>query len=289
MCEEWEEWEERYVVAILHRHCESLSQFIWRTHYRDAEAAACERSIAGTSDRVARSAAAVERDPSRWQSRFRGLLEGFRFLPAGRILAGAGVARQVTLANCFVMGVIEDSLAGTFEALKEGALTMQRGGVGYDFSTLRPRGSRAHATGTIASGPVSFLYVWDAMCATILSTGAPRGAMRATLRCDHPDIEEFLDGKRAPGALAHFNLSVLVTDAFMQAVRTDAPWPLVFPRGAEEEDGETLARRWSASATPVPCRVRRRVRAAAVEETLRERARLGRARSAVHRPHQRGE
>ena len=250
------------MVATLDRPSESLSQFIWRTHYRDAEAVPCERSMADSWDRVARSVAALERDPARWQRSFRRLLEGFRFLPAGRILAGAGVSRQVTLANCFVMGLIEDSLPGIFEALKEGALTMQHGGgVGYDFSTLRPRGSRARATGMIASGPVSFLYVWDAMCATILSTGARRGAMMATLRCDHPDIEEFLDVKRAPGALTHFNLSVLVTDAFMQAVRADAPWPLVFPRNAREEDGETLERPWSGSNAPVLCRVWRSVRA----------------------------
>ena len=249
---------------------ESLSRFIWRTHYRDAEAIPPERSIGDTWDRVAGSVAAVERDPPRWQRAYRGLLEGFRFLPAGRILAGAGVSRQVTLANCFVMGLIEDSVTGIFEALKEGALTMQQGGgVGYDFSTLRPRGSRARATGMIASGPVSFLHVWDAMCATILSTGARRGAMMATLRCDHPDIEEFIDAKRASGALTHFNLSVLLTDAFMRAVRTDAPWPLVFPRAATEEaPADTLERAWSASAAPVACRVWKSIPARALWKKL---------------------
>lgn len=249
---------------------ESLSQFIWRTHYRDTEAVPPERSVADTWDRVARSVAAVEPDPPRWRNAYRRLLEDFRFLPAGRILAGAGVSRQVTLANCFVMGLIDDSVTGIFEALKEGALTMQQGGgVGYDFSTLRPRGSRARATGMIASGPVSFLRVWDAMCATILSTGARRGAMMATLRCDHPDIEEFIDAKRAPGALTHFNLSVLLTDAFMQAVRTDAPWPLVFPRSATDGDpANTLERAWSASAAPLPCRVWKNVGARALWRKL---------------------
>ncbi|MDE2261341.1 MAG: adenosylcobalamin-dependent ribonucleoside-diphosphate reductase [Gammaproteobacteria bacterium] len=208
---------------------EGLSRFIWRTRYRDAAASPPESTIEDTWDRVARSVAAVERDPTHWQVRFRSLLEGFRFLPGGRILAGAGVARQVTLANCFVMGPVDDSITGIFEALKEGALTMQQGGgVGYDFSTLRPRGSQARTTGMVASGPVSFLHVWDAMCATILSTGARRGAMMATLRCDHPDIEEFIAAKRTPGALSRFNLSVLVTDAFMKAVEQDAVWPLVF-------------------------------------------------------------
>ena len=254
-------WDERTVTATPDRQPETLPQFIWRTHYRDPEALPRERSIFDTWERVARSVAAVERDPRRWQPAFRELLETFRFLPAGRILAGAGVSREVTLANCFVMGVIEDSLTGIFEALKEGAITMQHGGgVGYDFSTLRPRGSRAQATGMIASGPVSFLHVWDAMSATLLSTGARRGAMMATLRCDHPDIEEFLDAKRASGALTHFNLSVLVTDAFMQAVRADARWPLLFPQGADEA-GETLERPWSGHAAPLACRVWRSVRA----------------------------
>lgn len=243
---------------------ESLSHFIWRTRYRDAQARPPELSIADTWDRVARGAAAVEREPPLWRQRFRDMLEGFRFLPAGRIMAGAGVTRQVTLANCFVMGLMDDSIPGIFEALKEGALTMQQGGgVGYDFSTLRPRGSHARTTGMIASGPVSFLRVWDAMCATILSTGARRGAMMATLRCDHPDIEEFIDAKRTAGALSHFNLSVLVTDAFMRAVSDDAPWPLIFPQdGAEDSrSADHLERAWSGSTRPVVCRVSRTLRA----------------------------
>src|SRR5512146_832125 len=208
---------------------ESLSHFIWRTRYCDATASPPESAIEDTWDRVARSVAAVERDPTHWQARFRALLEGFRFLPGGRLLAGAGVARPATLANCFVLGPIDDSITGIFEALKEGALTMQQGGgVGYDFSTLRPRGSQARTTGMVASGPVSFLHVWDAMCATVLATGARRGAMMATLRCDHPDIEEFIAAKRVPGVLQHFNLSILVTDAFMKAVEQDAQWRLLF-------------------------------------------------------------
>ncbi len=136
----------------------------------------------------------------------------------------------MTLFNCFVMGEIADDLTSIFEALKEGALTMQQGGgVGYDFSTLRPAGTVAATTGSIASGPVSFMRIWDAMCATMLSTGARRGAMMATLRCDHPDIETFVDAKRDPAVLRHFNLSVLVSDAFMAAVAEDRDWPLVFP------------------------------------------------------------
>jgi ribonucleoside-diphosphate reductase alpha chain len=211
---------------------ERLSQFIWETRYRESDGEKTERSLGESWDRVCRAVAAVEQDPGTWSARFREALEGFRFLPGGRILAGAGTRRAATLANCFVMGPIEDSIAGIFESLKEGALTMQQGGgIGCDFSTLRPRGSRAGTTGTIASGPVSFMRVWDATCATIMSTGVRRGAMMATLRCDHPDIEEFIDAKRSADALPHFNLSVLVTDAFMQAVSEDARWSLVFPAG----------------------------------------------------------
>jgi ribonucleoside-diphosphate reductase alpha chain len=209
----------------------SLSGFIWRTRYRDAWASPAESTLADTWERVAHAVAAIERlDALGWEQRFHRLLADFRFLPGGRILAGAGVTRHLTLASCFVMGPIEDSINGIFEALKEGALTLQQGGgVGYDFSTLRPRGSLARTTGAVASGPVSFLQLWDAMCATILFNGARRGAMMATLRCDHPDILELLEAKQTPGRLPRFNISVLVTDAFMQAVARDEPWPLVFP------------------------------------------------------------
>jgi ribonucleoside-diphosphate reductase alpha chain len=166
---------------------------------------------------------------SGWEQRFCEALQDFRFLPGGRILAGAGMNRRVTLFNCFVMGEIEDSLEGIFTALKEGAMTMQQGGgVGYDFSTLRPSGSIASQAGQLASGPVSFLQVWNAMCATLVSTSMRRGAMMATLRCDHPDIEAFIEAKRDPAALPYFNLSVLVTDAFLNAVERGSEWLLRF-------------------------------------------------------------
>ena len=121
------------------------------------------------------------------------------------------------------MGAIPDDMAGIFAHLREAALTMQQGGgIGYDFSTLRPRGAPVKGVGADASGPLSFMDVWDAMCRTIMSAGYRRGAMMATLRCDHPDIEAFIDAKREPGRLRMFNLSVLVTDAFMKAVKEDA-------------------------------------------------------------------
>jgi ribonucleoside-diphosphate reductase alpha chain len=156
-------------------------------------------------------------------------MEDFRFLPAGRIIAGAGAGRNVTLFNCFVMGTIPDDMSGIFEHLREAALTMQQGGgIGYDFSTLRPRGAPVKGVGADASGPLTFMDVWDAMCRTIMSAGHRRGAMMATMRCDHPDIEAFIEAKRTPGRLRMFNLSVLVTDAFMTAIREDAPWELKF-------------------------------------------------------------
>jgi len=204
-----------------------LAAEVWRTRYRFAD----ELDVDATWSRVARALAAAEpRDRPAWERRFADALADFRFLPGGRILAGAGTGRRVTLFNCFVMGPIEDSLDGIFSALREGALTMQQGGgIGMDFSTLRPSGTSADEAGTVASGPVSFMQVWDAMCATVQSTGARRGAMMATLACDHPDIEAFVAAKRAPGVLTRFNLSVLVSDAFLRALDADEPWGLSFP------------------------------------------------------------
>jgi ribonucleoside-diphosphate reductase alpha chain len=196
---------------------------------KSAEGHPVDKTIAETWGRVAHAAASVEKDPAPWQTRFAEALDDFRFLPAGRILSGAGSGRRVTLFNCFVMGQIPDDMTGIFEHLKEAALTMQQGGgIGYDFSTLRPKGAPVKGVGADASGPLTFMDVWDAMCRTIMSAGSRRGAMMGVMRCDHPDIEDFVDAKRQPGRLRMFNLSVLVTDAFMQAVKEDAAWELTF-------------------------------------------------------------
>jgi ribonucleoside-diphosphate reductase alpha chain len=244
-----------------------ISRRIWAAKYRAGEA---ERSVEDSWRRIAGALAAVEpADAVAWSGRFEDILRGFAFLPGGRIQAGAGTGRKVTLFNCFVMGPIEDSIPGIFRALEEGALTMQQGGgVGYDFSTLRPKGSVTRTVGAIASGPVSFMRIWDAMCATILSTGARRGAMMATLRCDHPDIEDFVDCKRIPGELRRFNLSVQVTDAFMAAVRADADWPLVFPAEALDGEGETVRRAWPGHDGEVECRVLRHTPARALWDRI---------------------
>lgn len=203
-----------------------LSHRVWESRYRYGAPtdAVPERSLEETWDRVAGALAAVE--PKRrdsWRRAFRAALDGFKFLPGGRILAGAGAAGSVTLANCFVGETLDGSTDGTFERLKEAALTMQwGGGIGCDFSPLPPRGHGA-------AGPVSYLRVWDAMCEAVSATGARRGAMMGTLRCDHPDIEEFVAAKRDGAALRNFNLSVLVTDEFMTALAADRKWPLCFP------------------------------------------------------------
>ena len=242
-----------------------ISRHIWDSKYRFRDGDRVhDQTVDDTWQRVARTLAGTEKaDWARWENHFYEALRDFRFLPGGRIQAGAGTGRRVTLFNCFVMGTIEDSMDGIFDGLKEGALTMQQGGgVGYDFSTLRPKGAPAKSVGTVASGPVSFMQIWDAMCGTLLSTGARRGAMMATLRCDHPDIEAFIDAKRDSHALRRFNLSVLVTDAFMEAVHRDQDWALVFP--AEETipaGNDSVMRAWSGHAEPVRCRVHRRVRA----------------------------
>ena len=208
-----------------------IAEQIWDMKYRlkDGDGTAVDGTVEDTWRRIARSLATVEKDPALWEERFYAALEGFKFLPAGRITAGAGTGRAVTLFNCFVMGTVPDTMAGIFDALKEAALTMQQGGgIGYDFSTIRPRGAEVKGVAADASGPLSFMDVWDAMCRTIMSAGSRRGAMMATMRCDHPDIESFIEAKKDPARLRMFNLSVLVTDPFMAAVKADGSWDLVF-------------------------------------------------------------
>jgi ribonucleoside-diphosphate reductase alpha chain len=212
-----------------------ISELIWSSRYRGTgRDGVPEGDIAETWCRVARAIASAESDRQKRERNFMAVLEDFCFLPGGRILAGAGLGRDVTLFNCFVAGGLVDSLEGILESLKETAVTMQHGGgIGLDFSPLRPHGSHAVRTGATASGPVSFMQVWDSMCETLLATGRRRGAMMATLRCDHPDIELFIDAKRDAAALHNFNLSVLVTDNFLSAVDDDRDWPLAYPPGGE--------------------------------------------------------
>ncbi len=245
----------------------ALSRLIWETRYR----AEGDADLEATWRRVARALASIEStDRESWETRYLELLSGFRFLPGGRILAGAGVDRELTLLNCFVMGPIPDDMSGIFEALRDAALTMQQGGgVGCDFSTLRPAGLHGQRVGGLASGPVSFMGLWDSMCATLLSTGVRRGAIMGTLRCDHPDIEVFVDAKRDAQALRNFNLSVLVTDEFMRALAADAAWELVFPveQMAHRDRACFQDRRmrvWPGRDAPVECAVLRTLPARAL-------------------------
>jgi ribonucleoside-diphosphate reductase alpha chain len=211
----------------------SISRDIWDMKYRlkAADGRPADADIEATWTRVARHVALAETPAARerWTQEFRNALSGFKFLPAGRIMAGAGSGRTTTLFNCFVMGEVQDDMRGIFDTLRDSALTMQAGGgIGCDFSTLRPMGALVQGIGADAAGPVSFMDVWDSMCRTIQSAGARRGAMMACLRCDHPDIEAFIEAKRDSARLRNFNVSVLVTDPFMEAVAADKPWDLIF-------------------------------------------------------------
>ena len=246
-----------------------ISRQIWDAKYRlkDADGAPVDLTIEDSWRRVARALASGR---SRAGTLGGAVLRGaqdFRFLPAGRILSGAGTSRRVTLFNCFVMGEIGDDLGSIFHHLREAALTMQQGGgIGYDFSTLRPKGAPVPAAS--APMPPARCRSWTsgtACAARSCRAGSRRGAMMATMRCDHPDIEDFIAAKREAGRLRNFNLSVLVTDPFMTAVAADADWDLIF-------NG----------------RVYRTIRARALFDAHHPRdLRLRRARRDLHRPHQR--
>lgn len=183
--------------------------------------------------RVARALAAAEAEPSQWEPRFLQALDT-GFIPAGRILSAAGTGIRATLINCFVQPVGDsisecvDGKPGIYTALAEAAETMRRGGgVGYDFSAIRPRGAWVHGTASRASGPVSYMRVFDRSCETVESAGARRGAQMGVLRCDHPDVFDFVQAKERPGELSNFNLSVALTESFLCAVESDSPWDLV--------------------------------------------------------------
>ncbi|MDE2612124.1 MAG: adenosylcobalamin-dependent ribonucleoside-diphosphate reductase [Burkholderiales bacterium] len=224
-----------------------------------------EKSIEAVNARVARALAVVEPPEQRksWERRFAAALDA-GFVPAGRIQSAAGTQLTATLINCFVQPVgdsiaaIEDGFPGIYTALTESAETMRRGGgVGYDFSRIRPRGAWVESTQSSASGPVSYMHVFDRSCETVESAGSRRGAQMGVLRCDHPDVEEFIHAKDE-GELKNFNISVGVSDAFMQAVVADGeielthraePGPMHKAAGAyQRADGIWVYRRVRARA-----------------------------------------
>ena len=230
-----------------------IASQIWDKKYRlkDGNGNPLDHTVEDTWSRIAAALSEAEGDDPEVRAEFFNdfyfALEDYKYLPAGRITAGAGTGRNVTLFNCYVMGTIPDSMNGIFEMLREAALTMQQGGgIGYDFSTLRPKGAEVKGVAADASGPLTFMDVWDAMCRTVMSAGERRGAMMATMRCDHPDIEAFIDAKRDSTRLRMFNLSVLVTDEFMEAVRTGGSWLLVhdaYP-GDDKHGGQVAEGQW---------------------------------------------
>ncbi len=179
-------------------------------------------------DAMVRVADALKDNEEHYKS-FKAILLEQKFLPAGRVQAAMGAPRAVTAYNCFVSGTLPDSMDGIMERAKEAAQTMRLGGgIGYDFSTLRPRGDHISSLDSRSSGPISFMGIFDALCKTIASAGHRRGAQMGVLRVDHPDIEEFIKAKNNSTTLTQFNISVGITDAFMDAVINDKMFNLVF-------------------------------------------------------------
>lgn len=260
---------------------EDVARLVWAARYR---AMPGETSIEATWRRVARSVAAAERtERAEWTSRFYDILQDYRFLPGGRILAGAGalvpgprsIGHAPTLFNCFVTEPPREQIAAICRQLGEAMATMQGGGgIGCDVSAIVPEDVDGTRDG-LACGPVPVIGLFDAACAAVGASPARRGAMMATLRCDHPDIFAFIEAKAEPGRLTHSNLSVLVSDALMRAVANDEPWPLLFPahrlsrrdRGA---GGAILRRDWTGETGLVACQVVRMVEARALWRAIAE-------------------
>ncbi|GIX35844.1 MAG: ribonucleoside-diphosphate reductase [Lysobacteraceae bacterium] len=217
---------------------------IWDKKYRlkTKQGEPVDRSVDDTYRRVARALAEAEPTEEKrkyWYERFLWALRRGA-IPAGRITSNAGALEHkpaTSTINCTVSGTIEDSMDGILQKVHEAGLTLKAGcGIGYEFSTLRPRGAFVAGAGAYTSGPMSFMDIYDKMCFTVSSAGGRRGAQMGTFDVSHPDVKEFIRAKREDGRLRQFNLSLLITDAFMQAVREDAEWPLVFPVHEKERE-----------------------------------------------------
>ncbi|MBP7366514.1 MAG: adenosylcobalamin-dependent ribonucleoside-diphosphate reductase [Pseudoxanthomonas sp.] len=225
------------------------SQDIWDKKYRlkTKQGEPLDADIDGTYQRVARALADAEATDDKrayWYERFLWALRRGA-IPAGRITSNAGAQEHkpaTSTINCTVSGTITDSMDGILEKVHEAGLTLKAGcGIGYEFSTLRPRGAFVAGAGAYTSGPMSFMDIYDKMCFTVSSAGGRRGAQMGTFDVSHPDVKDFVRAKREDGRLRQFNLSLLITDGFMQAVADDADWPLVFPVSAKEQDDVDLA------------------------------------------------
>lgn len=218
------------------------SQDIWDKKYRlkTKHGVAVDADIDGTYQRVARALAEAETTPEKqkyWNDRFLWALRRGA-IPAGRITSNAGALEHkpaTSTINCTVSGTITDSMDGILDKVHEAGLTLKAGcGIGYEFSTLRPRGAFVAGAGAYTSGPMSFMDIYDKMCFTVSSAGGRRGAQMGTFDVSHPDVKDFIRAKREDGRLRQFNLSLLITDGFMQAVEDDGDWPLVFPISDKE-------------------------------------------------------
>ncbi len=224
---------------------QEASQDIWDKKYRltTKEGEAVDHSMDETYQRVARALADVEKPELRehWNERFLWALRKGA-IPAGRITSNAGAWEHkpaTSTINCTVSGLIRDSMDDILEKVHEAGLTLKAGcGIGYEFSTLRPRGAYVSGAGAYTSGPLSFMDIYDKMCFTVSSAGGRRGAQMGTFDVGHPDVMEFIRAKRENGRLRQFNLSLLITDEFMAAVKDNADWKLAFPVRQKEFDGD---------------------------------------------------
>jgi len=222
---------------------QAASMDIWDKKYRlkTKDGQALDADIDGTYLRVAKALAeseATDQLRAHWEDRFAWALRRGA-IPAGRITSNAGALEHkpaTSTINCTVSGTITDSMDGILEKVHEAGLTLKAGcGIGYEFSTLRPRGAFVAGAGAYTSGPMSFMDIYDKMCFTVSSAGGRRGAQMGTFDVSHPDVKDFIRAKREDGRLRQFNLSLLITDGFMEAVKTDAEWPLVFPVNTKEQ------------------------------------------------------
>jgi ribonucleoside-diphosphate reductase alpha chain len=221
---------------------------IWDAKYRlkDSRGVPVDADMQETFSRVAKAIADVEKGKKKkeeWEAKFQWALENGA-IPAGRIVSNAGALEHkpaTSTINCTVSGTIEDSMDGILEKVHEAGLTLKAGcGIGYEFSTLRPKNAFVSGAGAYTSGPLSFMDIYDKMCFTVSSAGGRRGAQMATFDVSHPDVIDFIRAKREDGRLRQFNLSLLITTEFMEAVKNDTDWPLVFPVAEDEVQRDGL-------------------------------------------------